>query len=154
MEVTENFLRNYLLFIKDVLQYNQEMEIIPNLKKGGKTMAKSNIRLLTKDELKFFKENYSFIIKEDVILVKFKGYDRIVAHPIDSDFSIASKVRKIKISKEAISLWKDKFKATEYTVIDIQNAMNALTIGYQATDYNDVKNQLEIIKSKYEKDVF
>lgn len=114
-------------------------------------MPKSNIKLLTKDERKFFKDNYSFNVKDDFILVKFRDYGRIVAHDANEDFSIASKVRKIKISKEAIKLWKEKFVNTDVTLVDVQNAMNALTIAYQATDYSDVKNQLDIIKQNDEK---
>lgn len=116
-------------------------------------MPKSNIKLLTKDERKYFKDNYAFSIKDDFILVKFNGYGRTVAHPINESFSIASKVRKIKISEEAIKLWKDKFQSTNYSVIDVQNAMNALLISYQATDYNDVKSQLEVIDKNDEKSV-
>ena len=117
-------------------------------------MPKSNIKLLTKDERKFFNEHYSFEIKDDFILVKFKNYGRFVAHPINESFDIASKVRKIKISKEAIKLWSEKFKDTTFSLVDVQNAMNALTISYQATDYNEVKNQLDVIKNNDEKQIF
>ncbi len=114
-------------------------------------MPKSNIKLLTKDERKFFNDNYLFDVKDDFILVKLKDYGRIVAHNANEDFSISSKVRKIKISKEAIKLWKDNFINTDTTLIDVQNAMNALIIAYQATNYSDVKNQLDIIKQNDEK---
>ena len=116
-------------------------------------MPRSNIRLLTKEERKFFKDNYKFAIKEDVILVTFNGYGRIVAHPLNEDFSISSKIRKIKITKEAISLWQKKFQNTDFNVVDVQNAMNALIISYQGTDFNDVKNQLELIKQNDEKPI-
>lgn len=110
-------------------------------------MAKSNIRLLTKDERAFFNDNYVITLKDDMILVKCKSYGRLVAHPVDCDFSISAKVRKISISKEAIQLWKDKFIGTA-SLFDVQNAMNALTIAYQATDYEDVKEQLTLINDK------
>ena len=116
-------------------------------------MPRSNIRLLTKEERKFFKDNYKFVIKEDVILVTFNGYGRIVAHPLNEDFSISSKIRKIKITKEAISLWQKKFQNTDFNVVNVQNAMNALIISYQGTDFNDVKKQLELIKQNDEKPV-
>lgn len=108
-------------------------------------MSKSNVRLLTKTEREFFKKNYSFQLKDDVLLVKFKSYGRIVAHPINKRFSILSDVRKITISPEAMQLWIDKFKDTNYNVVDVQNAINSLVIGYQGTDYVDVKQQLEFI---------
>ena len=34
---------------------------------------------------------------------------------------------------------------SKYTLIDVQNAINALTIGYQATDYDEVNAQLNAI---------
>lgn len=114
-------------------------------------MTRSNIKLLTKDERKYFKDNYHFSIKDDFILVKFNDYGRVVAHPIYEDFNISSKVRKIKISKEAIALWMNNFQNTDFSVIDVQNAMNSLLISYQATDFEDVKAQLNLIKSKEEK---
>jgi len=114
-------------------------------------MPRSNIKLLTKDERQFFKDNYIFTVKDDVVLIQFKGYGRIIAHSTNEDFSIASKVRKIKISKEAIHLWQTKFKDMGYNLVDVQNAMNALIISYQAIDEQDVKNQLNIIKEKDDK---
>lgn len=111
-------------------------------------MAKSNIKLLTKDERKFFHDNYTFEHQGNCILVKFKDYGRVVAHPIDKSFNIVSRVRKITISTNAISLWIEKFKDTKYSVVDIQNAINALIIGYQHTEYEEVKTQLNIIDDK------
>ena len=116
-------------------------------------MPRSNIKLLTKDERRYFKENYTFSIKDDFILVKFNNYGRTVAHSIDEDFSIASKIRKIKISKEAIKLWMTKFQNSEYSIVDIQDAMNALTISYQPTDFDDVQSQLDMIKQNDEKTI-
>lgn len=116
-------------------------------------MPRSNIKLLTRGERRYFKENYTFSIKDDFILVKFNNYGRIVAHPIDEDFYIASKVRKIKISKEATKLWMTKFQNSEYSVVDIQNAMNVLTICYQPTDFDDVQSQLDMIKQNDEKTI-
>ena len=112
-----------------------------------RTMPKSNIKLLTKEDRQFFKEKYEFSIKDNLILVKVKDYDRITAHNINEDFSISSKVRKIKVSKEATALWIEKFKDTNFNVIDIQNAMNALILSYQATDFDEVKTQLDVIES-------
>ena len=114
-------------------------------------MPKSNIKLLTKDERQYFRDNYSFELQGNFVLVKFKNYGRVVAHSIFEPFSIVSKIRKITISVNAINLWKDKFMNTDTSLVDVQNAMNALTIAYQATDYTDVKNQLDAIKKNDEK---
>ena len=108
-------------------------------------MPKSNIKLLTKDERQYFHDNYTFELQGDFVLVKFTSYGRVVAHSIFEPFSIVSKVRKITISVNAINLWKDKFMNSKHTLIDVQNAINALTIGYQATDYDEVNAQLNAI---------
>ena len=108
-------------------------------------MPKSNIKLLTKDERQYFRDNYNFELQGNFVLVKFKNYGRVVAHSIFEPFSIVSKIRKITISVNAIDLWKDKFMNSKYTLIDVQNAINALTIGYQATDYDEVNAQLNAI---------
>lgn len=105
-------------------------------------MSKSNIRLLTKDERKYFNDTYIFVLKSDVILVRTKEFRRYTSHPIDSDFSINSKVRKIKISKEAIELWSKSFIDSKWSLIDIQNAVNSLIITYQQITYDAVHRQL------------
>lgn len=111
-------------------------------------MPKSNIRLLTNDERHFFNNNYIFTLKDDVILVKVKDYDRTTSHPIDKGFSISTKMRKIKISVEAINMWKDNFVNSKHSLIDVQNAINALTLSYQSLSYDDVKSQLINIEKK------
>lgn len=108
-------------------------------------MPRSNIKLLTREERQFFNTKYSFELVDDVILVKLEDYGRVTAHNANESFNISSKLRKIKISKEAIRLWRDRFMKSA-SLIDVQNAMNALTIAYQTVDYEDVKTQLEIIE--------
>ena len=110
-------------------------------------MATSNIKLLTKDERYAFNKAYTLTVKDSSVFVKFNGRNITTVHDIDEDFQIYYKTlnRKITIKKEAVVLWNERFKDSKYTLIDIQNAMNALTIGYQSLDYEDVKNQLEVI---------
>lgn len=114
-------------------------------------MARSNIKLLTKDERKFFNDNYIFDLKDDVIIVKVKKFGRIVAHSINENFSINSTIRKITITTEAIDLWIKNFIKTKHSLIDVQNAVNALKISYQTLEYDDVKNQLDVIDKNDEK---
>lgn len=110
-------------------------------------MPRSNIKLLTKDERAKLNSIYDIKLAGDMIVVKCTHYDRITAHAKDSAFDISSKVRKIHISKEAIDLWIDKFM-DKATLIDVQNAMNALLIGYQSLSYEDVKTQIDRINEK------
>ena len=110
-------------------------------------MAISNIKLLTKDERYDFNKAYTLTVKDNSVFVKFNGRNITTVHSTNENFQIYHKElkRKITIKKEAVALWNEKFKDTKYTLIDIQNAMNALIIGYQSLDYEDVKNQLEVI---------
>lgn len=105
------------------------------------------IRLLTYDELKFFNDTYSFELVDNFIFVKVKNFNRTTSHPIDKSFSLRmTSSRRLTISVEAIHMWIEKFKDSKYSIVDIQNAMNALIISYQQLRYEDVMSQLKIIK--------
>lgn len=108
-------------------------------------MPRSNIKLLSKEERLYFKENYEFKLTDGYILIKFKGFGKVTAKDIYHSFSLSAKVRKITIHPEAIQVWANNFSETDYSVVDIQNAMNALSIAYQATNIDDIKCQLDII---------
>lgn len=100
-----------------------------------------NIKPLTKAELDLFKDNYEITIENDLVIVKFRNRHHITAHPIDKDFSLSS-FRKLKISKEAIKLWKENFYGKQ-TIFDIQNAINNLTIFYQTPTKEAVEKELQ-----------
>ena len=116
-------------------------------------MLRSNIKLLTADESYSFNTNYKIILKEDLVIVQYTKRNISVTHPIDSDFNIYNKEvkRKITIKKEAIEIWKNNFIDSKFSLIDVQNAMNALVIGYQTLSVDDIKNQLKIINDNYAK---
>lgn len=104
------------------------------------------IRLLTKFELAYFNEMYSFEQSGDLILVKTRNINRTTVHPIDKGFSLRmSNSRRLNISSQAVKIWIDRFKDSKYSIIDIQNAMNALIISYQNLRYEDVISQLKVI---------
>lgn len=107
-------------------------------------MKKPNIKLLTSEERKFFNDYYSIELSDSFVLIKTKNFDRTTVHPKDEDFSLSNSVRKMKISKEAIKLWEENFKDS-YSLIDVQNAMNALYLAYQSLEKEDVEKQLKII---------
>ena len=103
-------------------------------------MAK-NLKALTKSELDYLTEKYSFDILDNYIVVSCKGYDRKVLHDIDKAFSINTPVRKIQISELAIKMWRENFKAN-YNLLAVQNAISSLIVTYQDVSLEDVKKIL------------
>lgn len=107
---------------------------------------KPNIRLLTKEEIEFFKNEYSFEIYGKYLLVSTKSYKRTVTHDLNKDFFISSKKRKITITKETLKLYKESFSNTY--LIELQNAINALIISYQDINEDSIKEQLTLMKGE------
>ena len=110
-------------------------------------MSFGAIKLLTKDELDYFNSIYSFDLLENFIQVKVKDFNRITSHPINQNFSIRMTTsRRLTITTDSINMWIQHFKdKTKYTLIDVQNAINALRLSYQNLRYEDVISQLKVI---------
>lgn len=104
-------------------------------------MAK-NTRALTDDELKYINDNYLFELKDDLILVSFKGYNRKTVHSVHEPFSINAKPRLVKITQKAIDLWVNKY-LKKYSLIEVQAAINRLTVTYQDLTDVEISQQLE-----------
>lgn len=121
-------------------------------------MPKSNVHILSADDHKYFNDKYMFIINGDSVLVQIKDYNRTTAHPLDKSFALKTLVRKLTISKEALSIWSTNFyrnqkyqtitKEDMYTLIDIQNAINMLIVAYQAITFENVLDVLRHSKLK------
>ena len=114
-------------------------------------MPKNNIRLLTEDERRYLNQKYSFDIEDGNVLVKTINYGKVTKHPLDKTFAINTIVRKITISAETLAIWsKDVYKKldNQFTLIDVQNVVNMLTISYQ-----EITNQavISVLKEKYSK---
>lgn len=105
-------------------------------------MAGNNIKLLTKKELSNLKNLYYFKLDDSKqnILVGNNYMRRITPHPINKGFGLNSKVRVIKISKEAISIW---MGLKEYNLFEIQQAINILKMLFQEIDTTSVKKLLD-----------
>ena len=63
-------------------------------------------------------------------------------------FSLKSPIRKITISKDAMKIWKENY-AEEYSLIEVQNAINTLMITYQDVNQSQLDRELKKIRSKY-----
>ncbi len=106
-------------------------------------MEGNNIKLLTQKELSNLKDLYYFKLDEagQNVLVGNNYFKRITPHPVDEGFGLNSKVRVIKISKEAIQIWIDLNE--EYNLFDIQQAINILKIMFQEIDAASIKELLD-----------
>lgn len=105
-------------------------------------MARNNIKLLTREQLEAFKERYEFISDTTSVVVKVNGYKRETRHPKNQPFHINAKnIRKLIFNVNAITIW-DELGPRKYNLVEIQNAVNALTISYQ---HITTKNVLQML---------
>ena len=100
-----------------------------------------NVKIFSDEELKILNESYDFEIKSNLILVKSKGMKRVIAHDKKEKFSLSSKIATIAISPLAIQNWEYNFKG-EYTLLEVQNAINKLIVMYQEPQTNDISRLL------------
>lgn len=104
-----------------------------------------NIKVLSDSELAYLKEKYVFgkaIVEDKIyVVVKCKDYNRMVLHDSAKKFTINTPIKRITISKEAIYLWKTEL--FDYSLIEIQNAINSLVVTYQDLTINDIKEQIK-----------
>ncbi len=102
-----------------------------------------NIKILKSDELDFLNDIYTFkTINDDKdIVVECRHFNRKTLHSTDSGFIISSKIRKLSITKDAIDYWIGYFKDTN-SLIDVQHAINKLTIMYKDVNLDTLKEEL------------
>ena len=105
-------------------------------------MARNHIKLLTQAELENLNVKYIFSISGDDIVVSLKDYNRYTLHPKNKPFAINSRwgvKRVINFTLEAINFWiKCMEENKKYSLFDVQQAVNALTITYQDVNYESV----------------
>lgn len=108
-------------------------------------MARANVKLLTNEELKFFNDVYIFDYDDEYIIVSNKYYNRSTRHSRDATFFINSKVRKLTFTVEAINIWieLDKEFPKEFSLVDIQQAVNTLFVLYKPISKKDVLKMLK-----------
>lgn len=101
-----------------------------------------NIKLLKSDELELLNDIYTFSTINDNkdIVVECRHFNRKTLHSTDSGFIISSKIRKLSITKQAIDYWLEYFKDT--TLINVQDAINKLTIMYKDVNLDTLKDEL------------
>lgn len=110
-------------------------------------MKKTNLQLLTRDDLIYLNNKYTFDIKDDFIIVSNTDYTRLTCHDINKKFSLNTKVKKVTITPQAIEIWKNcRNKDTgksDFTLFEVQDAINSLILTYQQPIEEYVKKELQ-----------
>lgn len=114
---------------------------------------KNNVKLLTPLQYKNLKAKFDFDYDEEngLVLVKYQNGNRhrITKHPINETFSLnALRIRKITFGSDTLAIWKDLYKDNKIYLIDVQDAVNRLSIMLQPITKENVINMLEKLNSK------
>lgn len=107
-------------------------------------MKRNNVKLMTTVELNELKEKYSFELNNsNNILVKTKTNSRLTYHNINKPFRINIIGKRVVVfSKDAIDIWKDLYEKYNYSLLDVQNAVNKLYISFQEINKENVQKIL------------
>lgn len=107
-----------------------------------KNTAKNAVRPITYSEFEFINNKYKFELMGDYIVVHTLDSERATLHKKDKSFILNTALRKLTISKRAIALWEEYFNP-EFTLLEVQYAINSLIVTYQDVTVDDVLNILE-----------
>jgi hypothetical protein len=104
----------------------------------------TNLRILSREELRALEDFYQFEIVGDNLLVKSPRFQSGFAHSMKEDFSLnAVKFKtKIKFNISTINMWSKYFKE-KHSLFAVQNAVNILRVLHQSETVNNVKSILE-----------
>lgn len=103
-----------------------------------------NIKVLTKQERLYFLERYKFTKEGNTVFVQINNYRKVTAHKIEDGININSKVRRLKLSSEALKYWATYFE-NKYSPVEVQNAMNFLTISYKEINAASIEATINFI---------
>lgn len=101
----------------------------------AETTVRNHIKLLSTGQLEKLNAKYYFEVDGDNIVVGLHDYDRFTLHPKDKPFHINSRSdvkRKICFNTFAINVWLKCYEnKLKYSLFDVQQAVNVLTVTYQ-----------------------
>lgn len=117
------------------------------MKGGEKNNMARNVKALNDLELHYIKTKYSFELQGDYIYVSYTEYNRKVVHSINENFILSTKVRKVTVTKDAIEQW-IKYYKDDYSLIEVQNAINILIVTYQPVNKENIDLQLTRFKER------
>ena len=109
-------------------------------------MKRTNIKLMSDKDTKYFKDKYSIYLENNQIVVKINKYEkRKTRHSTEKSFVINSiNFRVIRFTKDTIDIWLSLLKKNQkYDLIDVQNKVNELYMCYQPITEENVLKELE-----------
>lgn len=106
-----------------------------------------NVKALTPDEMRFVLNKYKFEAAGDYIIVR--ANNRSTAHPSNKGFSLLLPLerRRVKITPKAIAIWEKNYVG-KYSLLEVQNAINVLTVTLQPASEDEIGSQLIRARSK------
>ena len=114
-------------------------------------MPRNNIKILTDGQLDELNKKYIFSLSDDKIYVTIKDYNRITCHDVNESFFINSDIRKITINPISITYYRQfKEEKLPYSLFDIQQAVNILSITYQEVNKKNIINVINSFKKRME----
>ena len=107
---------------------------------------KRNCKVLNERELLTFNNRFAITITETGVMVKANNYDRETFHNFNRGFQLVAQVddRKLtmKISTEALSIWRNGAIREKFSLVDIQNTINGLKKTQKKVTEQDILDAL------------
>ena len=107
-----------------------------------KNTGNNAVKPITYSEFEFINGKYKFELMGDYVVVHTMDSTRATLHRKDKSFILNTALRKLTISKRAMALWEEYFNP-EFTLLEVQYAINSLVVTYQDVTVDDVLNILE-----------
>ena len=107
-----------------------------------KNTGNNAVKPITYSEFEFINGKYKFELMGDYVVVHTMDSARATLHRKDKSFILNTALRKLTISKRAMALWEEYFNP-EFTLLEVQYAINSLVVTYQDVTVDDVLNILE-----------
>ena len=101
----------------------------------------NNLKILTEEELAFFKSKYTIEIDGDKVLVTANSIKRTTCHLINENISLGTSKRRLIIPSMTLQIWKEHF-LNKYTVFDVQQSISTLNVLHQELDTRVIEEQI------------
>ena len=106
----------------------------------------AQIKLLSDDDIDLLKRKYIIEIKDDFLTIRTTHHNRVLFHELNDKIRVRYNDKTMIITPFAIKCWKNKFSS--YSLIEVQNAINTLTVLNQKVSDEAIDN---LFKRKHTK---
>lgn len=106
----------------------------------------SYIKILSDEDLEYLNKKYEINVKDDYLTIRTAHHNRLLFHTLDEKIRIRYGDKTMMLTPIAVKYWKDNF--TNFTLIDVQNAINTLSVLAQDISIETIENLLKRRHSK------